>query len=124
MREQVEKDGTAPSTTIDCYKVGKVLGKGAFGQVNIGLQIITRKLVAMKRLDMSERADDRSKEKVLLEVKMLQRMRHQNVINLYETIEEPKALIYVLELCPGGDLLNYVRKRRKLKPQVAKKLMK
>jgi serine/threonine protein kinase len=29
-----------------------------------------------------------------------------------------------MELCAGGDLLNYVRKRRKLKEEYAKKIFK
>lgn len=27
-------------TTIDFYKIGKVLGKGAFGKVNLAMQIL------------------------------------------------------------------------------------
>jgi serine/threonine protein kinase len=37
-----------------------------------------------------------------------------------ETFEIEKHLLIVMELCPGGDLLNYVRKRRKLTEKYAK----
>jgi serine/threonine protein kinase len=39
---------------------------------------------------------------------------------LYETFETKKHILFVMELCAGGDLLNYVRKRRKLKEDVGK----
>jgi len=39
---------------------------------------------------------------------------------LYETFETPLHVLFVIELCTGGDLLNYVRKRRRIKEPVAK----
>lgn len=43
---------------------------------------------------------------------------------LYEMFESRKYLLYVQELCAGGDLLTYVRKRRRLKEPVAKLILK
>ena len=43
---------------------------------------------------------------------------------MYETFESEKHLLYVEELCAGGDLLTYVRARRRLKENVAKYLLK
>ena len=43
---------------------------------------------------------------------------------MYETFETEKHLLYVEELCVGGDLLTYVRKRRRLKENVAKVILK
>lgn len=45
---------------------------------------------------------------------------HQSVVRLYDTFETSKHICFVMELCSGGDLLTYVRKRRKLKEDVAK----
>jgi len=42
------------------------------------------------------------------------------VCKLYETFESQKHKVLILELCAGGDLLNYVRKRRRLKEDYAK----
>ena len=55
---------------------------------------------------------------------ILQRFNHQNVIKLYETFESERFILFVIEMCAGGDLLNYVRKRRKLKENIAKILFK
>lgn len=55
---------------------------------------------------------------------MLQKLRHNHVVKIYETIETQKHIIIVMELCAGGDLLNYVRKRRRLKEPFARKIFK
>ena len=52
------------------------------------------------------------------------RMRHKNIVKIYETIEGEKHIIIVMELCAGGDLLNYVRKRRRLKEPFAQVIFK
>ena len=41
-----------PKTQLELYKIGKMLGKGAFGKVNLGLHRLTRKLVAIKSINM------------------------------------------------------------------------
>lgn len=40
-----------PVTTIDFYRIGKMLGRGAFGKVNLAMHKLVRKLVAIKSLN-------------------------------------------------------------------------
>jgi serine/threonine protein kinase len=40
----------SPKSSIELYKVGKMLGKGAFGKVSLGLHRLTRRLVAIKSI--------------------------------------------------------------------------
>ena len=44
-------DGEAPETTTDFYRAGKMLGRGAFGKVCLGMHKLTRKLVAIKSIN-------------------------------------------------------------------------
>ena len=55
---------------------------------------------------------------------ILKQSGHDNVVRLYDTFETPGHMCFVMELCQGGDLLTYVRKRRKLKEDNAKYLFK
>ena len=103
-----------PKTRIELYKVGKVLGKGAFGKVNLGLHRLTRKLVAIKSTTKDYIKEESTKRKMLQEIDILKALRHPSHIRLLETFQTEKHYLIVMELCPGGDLLNYVRKRRKL----------
>lgn len=97
-----------------------MLGKGAFGKVNLGLHRLTRKLVAIKAVGLEYMKDESSKKKMSNEISILKILRHPNVTKLLETFDTDKHHLIVLELCPGGDLLNYVRKRRKLNEKYAK----
>lgn len=41
----------APETQLDFYRIGKMLGRGAFGKVNLAMHKLVRKLVALKSLN-------------------------------------------------------------------------
>jgi len=67
---------------------------------------------------MSEDKD--SKKKIMQEVMILQKIKHSNIVKLYDSFETGKHIVFVMEICSGGDLLNFVRKRKKLSENVAK----
>ena len=97
------------------YKISRLLGRGAFGKVNLALQKLSRKLVAIKSINKKFLNDEHSLRKIENEISLLRHMRHNSVVKLFETFETEKHYLFVMELCAGGDLLSYVRKRRKLK---------
>lgn len=101
-----------------------MLGKGAFGKVNLGIHKLTGNFVAVKSISKQVMTDETSKNKVLREVSIWEQLRHPSIITLYESFESEKHLLYVEELCAGGDLLSYVRKRRRLKENLAMYLLK
>lgn len=116
----IEQTGKEPETKSKFYRVGKLLGRGAFGKVSLGMHKATNQLVAIKSINKEFLEEERSRKKVAREVAILKKLQHSNIINLYETFETEKHFLLVTELCPGGDLLNYVRRRRKLTEDAAK----
>lgn len=107
-------------TQTDFYKVGKVIGKGAFGKVNLAIHRLSGKFVALKSINKTFMNEEASKRKVMQEFNILRRARHANIVRLYENFETPQHIVFVMEVCGGGDLLTYVRRRRKLKEDVSK----
>jgi len=85
---------------------------------------LTGGMVAIKSINKEFLTDEHSKKKVMQEFSILKLLNHSSVIKLYETFESKKHILFVIELCAGGDLLNYVRRRRKLKENVAKYIFK
>ena len=74
-------------TKIDYYKIGKVIGKGAFGKVNLAIHRLTGKFVALKSINKTFMNDESSLKKVKQEYNILKRARHQNIVRLYESFE-------------------------------------
>ena len=79
--------GSAPATTTDFYKIGKVMGKGAFGKVNLAIHRLSEKFVALKSINKSCLSEEASKKKVMQEFNILRRTRHINIVRLYESFE-------------------------------------
>jgi len=124
IKKSFANTGKAPDSTSDFYRIGKVLGRGAFGKVSLTVHRLTQEMVAIKSIDKEFLTDENSRIKVMKEVKILKRIRHKSIIQLYDTFETNKHIIFVMELCSGGDLLNYVRMRRKLTEDYAKTIFK
>ena len=120
IKKSITANGEPPETTPEFYKIGKKLGKGAFGTVNLGMHKLVWKLVAVKSITKTILDDHKSKKKVMQEVAIIKRMWHQHVVKFFETYESSKHILFAMEMCAGGDLLNYVRKWWKLKEKVAK----
>lgn len=51
IKESFKLANEAPVTTTDFYRAGKMLGKGAFGKVSLGMHKLSRKLVAIKSIN-------------------------------------------------------------------------
>ena len=101
-----------------------MLGRGAFGKVNLAMHKLVRKLVALKSLNKECLTDEIQKQKLMKEVNLLLKLRHPSVVTLFETFETGRHIMLVMELCAGGDMLNFVRKRKKLDELTSKVLFK
>lgn len=60
----IKKHNELPPTTLDYYKFVKLIGKGAFGKVTLGIHKLTGKYVAIKTIEKSLMKDDFSRRKV------------------------------------------------------------
>ena len=98
-----------PRTTLEYYTFVKLIGKGAFGRVTLGVHKLTGKYVAIKTIEKKYMKDEFSRRKVFQEVYILKKIRHAHVIRLLEVFEDKTNMLIVMEYAAGGDLLKYVR---------------
>lgn len=115
----VEKKDCPPN--LDFYRLGVLIGRGAFGKVNLALHKLTWRVLAVKSVSIKLfEKEKQCRLRVSAESRFWPRLKHRNIVKLFERHETGSHYLYLMELCQGGDLLNYVRKRRRLKEDVAK----
>lgn len=92
--------------------------------MNLSVHKLSERLVAIKSLHKDYLKDRENNEKIHNELNILKLISHRNIVKLYETFSNEQFLLMVIELCAAGDLLSYVRKRRKLEEPIAKVIFK
>ena len=95
------------------YILEETIGKGAFAKVKLARHIQTGEKVAIKIINKEEIYNFDIK-KIKKEINILQRLKHKNIIQLYEIMETHKNLYIVMEYCEGKELFEYIVKRKHL----------
>ena len=125
IKKYYQKNKKYPSTKMKFYKYGRLLGKGAFGKVNLALHVLTGRLVAIKSINKTKLTNERHKAKILLETSIMKSLSSSNyIVKIYETYQTQNHFCIVMEYICAGDLLSYIRKRSKLTEQIAKFIFK
>lgn len=71
IRLAFHKTNNPPVTNSEFYKIGKVMGKGAFGKVNLAIHRLSGKFVALKSINKTFLSEEASKRKVMQEFNIL-----------------------------------------------------
>ena len=112
-----------PQTNLNFYKIGRLIGQGGFAKVNLGLNVLTGRVVAIKSFNKTKKTkygDNLNMDKILYEINLMRKLNHPNITKILETFEDDKFYFIIMEYINGGNLFSYVKKRRKLSEKVAK----
>jgi calcium-dependent protein kinase len=96
----------------DHYRIGKVLGSGAFGEVRLCLHKDTQTQRAVKVL-RKNLLDEKEMDMLKNEISILKDMDHPNIVKMYEFLEDEKRIYIVTEICKGGELFDEILNRSK-----------
>ena len=124
IKKYFKEKGHYPKSNLNFYKYGRILGKGAFGKVNLALHIASGKLVAIKSFDKKKLSKENSIKKIMNEIEVLKKLRN-NIFctKIYDTFQTDTHILIVMEfIC--ADLLDFIRKREKLDEKKAKIIFK
>ena len=94
-------------TLRDIYKIGKVLGGGAFGEVRLCTHRVTNEKRAVKVLK-KENMDEAEMATMLNEINILKGIDHTNIVKIYEYFEDAKRFYIVQENIEGGELFDEI----------------
>jgi serine/threonine protein kinase len=84
------------------------LGSGGYGTVILAREIISKRLVAIKKLKVEEVA---RQNEIIRETRMLSSFSHTNIVIYYHAFEEQGLINLVMEYCPNGSLKSKIESR-------------
>ena len=95
------KKGTG--TKVSHYQLGKEIGKGGFGTVYQGMDTETGRFVAVKQVNTAD-VPKETLESIHIEIKLLKKLQHDNIVRYYDSVETGKTFNIVLEFVENGSL--------------------
>ena len=112
-----------PKTNLSYYKIGRCVGRGAFGKVNIALHVLSGHIVAIKSFNKTNH--NFPLNKIKYEIKIMQKLRNnKKIVKLLEAFENEKYFFIIMENIIGGNLLNAINKMNKLSESISRNIFK
>ena len=103
---------TPSNDIIENYVLSNEIGKGAYAVVRAGRNLNDNSKVAVKIYDKGKMMTPSRKKNAEREVKILEKLDHNNVIKLIKTIENNRSLNLVMEYVSGCSLMAYLKKKQ------------
>ncbi|KAF5821801.1 putative protein kinase CAMK-CAMKL-CHK1 family [Helianthus annuus] len=102
------------------YELGRLLGQGAFAKVYYARNLTTGQSVAIKVIDKEKVLRIGLMNQIKREISVMKRVRHPNILQLYEVMATKTKIYYALEYAKGGELFDKVA-NEKLQEHIARK---
>lgn len=104
------------------YRVVRLLARGGMGRVYEAEHVRTRRVVALKLPDASASSDETAMRRFRAEGRLLDSVRHPNIVRVFEVGVEEDCPFIVMELLKGETLRAKVERRGPLLPTEAVEL--
>eukprot|EP00128_Syssomonas_multiformis_P005575 Colp12_sorted_trinity150504_noHs@19123 len=106
----------SPGAPSDFYSGKKKIGQGASGCVYVAQHKTTKKVVAIKEMDLAEQP---RKELIINEIIVMRESVHQNVVNYVDSFLTNGCLCVVMEYMQGGPLTDVIEQNHMTEEQIA-----
>jgi serine/threonine-protein kinase ULK/ATG1 len=105
------------------YWIDRKIGSGTYAKVYKCTHKATNDVYAMKVIDKKKISGKNLQANLELEISIMARFRHNNLVRLHHTMRGPKNIFLVMEYCGGGDLASAISKHAPLPENVVEPLM-
>lgn len=109
-----------PAVLQGRFEINDLLGEGSFAKVYHACNINSGESVAIKVLDKRKILNIGLTRQIKREIHSLRRVRHPNIVQIFEVMASKEKIYIVMEFVGGGELFTKVTKGR-VKEQVARK---
>jgi calcium-dependent protein kinase len=87
------------------YELRETLGSGAFAKV---VKVLHKKSGQYRALKIIKKQKDQDPARMYLEVEILKKLVHPNIMQIFEFYEDKKNFQIITELCEGGELFDMI----------------
>ncbi|KFP80625.1 Serine/threonine-protein kinase Nek5, partial [Acanthisitta chloris] len=92
---------------MDNYEIIKKIGEGSFGTIFLAKGKMDNEPCVIKEINLTK-MPVKEKEASQKEVILLAKMKHENIVAFYASLQEKNKLYIVMEYCDGGDLMKRI----------------
>ncbi len=107
------------SKTVGDYQLKEKIGKGSYADVYKGTHKVTGQKYAIKTISKDILSEPKLLAGLESEIKIMREFVHENIVCLHEYFSSEKNFYLVLELCEGGDLSKFIKKKKRLDERLA-----
>ncbi|KAL3753433.1 hypothetical protein ACJRO7_000778 [Eucalyptus globulus] len=107
-----EEVGLPEVSLMGRYEIGRLLGRGAFAKVYYARSVSTGQGVAIKAVSKQKVVKGGFVAHVKREIAIMRRLRHPNIVRLFEVLATRTKIYFVMEFAKGGELFAKVAKGR------------
>lgn len=104
------------------YAISDFLGKGSYAVVRKANSKRYKREVAIKIICKKKAPEDFLTKFLPREIRVLKKIRHNNVLSLLEVIETNTRMYIITDLAANGDLLEYIRSHGALAEEKSRKM--
>lgn len=90
--------------TLECFDIGKQLGKGKFGNVYLAREKSTKFIVALKVLFKTQLNKANVEHQLRREIEIQSHLRHPHILRLYGYFHDETRVYLILEFAAKGEL--------------------
>ncbi|KAI9187988.1 hypothetical protein H9P43_002379 [Blastocladiella emersonii ATCC 22665] len=111
-------DANAP-VDLRHFKLGRSIGRGAFGKVKVVVKRDTKKLYALKYINKDQCIKKRAYRNIIRERNLLENISFPTICNLRFAFQDDENMFMVLDLMLGGDLRFHINRMGKFTERMA-----
>lgn len=112
--------GATAGSIADHYEFSQKLGDGSYGTVLRGRHKVTGLFRAIKIIP---RTKIKNQVRLEMEINLMKVTDHPHIIKLYDLFEDAQNIYLVMELCTGGELFDFIVRKKHLNEQEARTIM-
>jgi calcium-dependent protein kinase len=103
------------------YSIGEVVGSGAFATVR---KVVSKTNGGLRALKIIKKQKGQDSARMYLEVEILKKLIHPNIMQIFEFYEDKKSFFIITEFCEGGELFDKIVEKGMLSENEAAQIMK